>query len=101
MKRWNQQNGCTHQRDKSKGHMVRRGDGEWMTGGQVLTNGDIALLCTRCQVQWIFKPTNNELDFANNAGLMGFPPPEIERCTNRANFLKERPKPPRVLAEAV
>lgn len=99
LKRWAQQNGCTHSRwpagHRNAGESAPRGQGEWTTGGQVSGNV-ISLLCLRCQTTWKFEGTQQEVEYANNSasGLMCFPPPPVERCLNKDQFISVRPVAP-------
>src|SRR5215471_5264840 len=47
-KKWNHQHSCGHSRDKETGADVARGMGKWTTGGQILSDGSVYLLCLRC-----------------------------------------------------
>lgn len=86
-KRYRQQVGCSHSRDPRSGNGVARGSGEWTTGGQRHGDDTITLACLRCGTQWTWKATPQEREYCDNAGLLGFPPPPVERCTNKADFL--------------
>ncbi len=92
-KRYRQQTGCTHSRLSTAagaraGQPAPRGQGEWTTGGQVHGYDTIGLVCLRCSTSWQFKATPQEIEFANQVGLLGFAPPPIERCINKADFEK-------------
>jgi len=80
--------GCTHCRwpagGKQAGMSAPKGQGEWCTAGQIHGSNTIVLLCQRCGWTWIFKGSEAELDYAANAGLLGFPPPPEERCLQTA-----------------
>ncbi len=93
-RRYNQQNNCSHSRDKASGQEVAKGSGAWMTSGQVLSDGNLFLLCLRCQTSWRWVGTHAEMDYASNAGLLGYPPPDIQRCINKQDFLRTRPVAP-------
>ena len=84
--------GCSHSRDGRTGNAVPRGTGEWTTGGQVHGNDTITLSCLRCGTRWTWAATPQEREYANNAGLLGFTPPPIERCINKDDF-----NPPQVV----
>jgi len=105
--RYNRQNNCTHsvyaQGGRRAGQFAPRGEGEWITSGQTHGDGSASIICQRCQTLWRFKPTDQERDYFINSehGLLGYPPPPLARCINRDDFVTERPKPPRTLAEAV
>lgn len=90
--RWRRQNSCTHSRHATTGESVPKGTGVWTTCGQTHGDDSISLICMRCATLWHFQATANERDYANNAGLLGFMPPPLERCLNRADFVT-RPQP--------
>lgn len=90
--RWRRQNSCSHSRHASTGMGVTRGTGIWTTCGQTHGDDSISLICMRCATLWHFKATSEEREYANNAGLLGFEPPPIERCLN-ANDFASRPRP--------
>ena len=101
LKRWNQQRGCSHCRwpmfaGANAGQMAPKGQGEWMTSGQAHGDGTVTIICARCNTRWHFKATANELDYAQNSehGLLGFVPPDISRCLNKDEFLREAPQAP-------
>ena len=82
--RRNRELGCSHTRypathGKLAGHPAPRGQGEWCTGGQIHGYGLIGITCLRCGSHWMFRASQQELAYANDAGLMGFPPPPTER----------------------
>jgi len=99
MQRYNQQHSCTHHRDEKSGQSVAKGNGTPTTSGQVLGSGNILLICLRCSTEWIWQPTREELEYVNNASLLGFPPPSIERCLNRDQFITKPPVKPEVSYE--
>jgi len=78
-------NGCTHCRlpmaaGKNGGNAAPKGQGEWCTSGQLLSDGDTAcLICVRCSWRWHWKVNNQEREYINNQGLYGAPPPPAER----------------------
>jgi hypothetical protein len=90
--RWRRQNSCSHSRHASTGAGVTRGTGIWTTCGQTHGDDSISLICMRCATLWHFKATPEEREYANNAGLLGFEPPAIERCLNKNDFAS-RPRP--------
>lgn len=90
--RWRRQNSCTHCRHQTTGESVQKGTGVWTTCGQSHGDDSISLICMRCATLWHFKGTANEREYANNAGLLGFQPPPIERCLNKDDFAT-RPLP--------
>ena len=92
--RWRRQNSCTHSKNEKTGNPVSKGKGIWCTGGQIHGNSVATLICQRCATIWQFKPTPEERDYIENAegGLLGFPPPPLERCVNRDDFAV-RPAP--------
>ena len=85
--RYRKQTGCSHSRDPRTGNAVPRGMGEWTTGGQPHGDDTITLSCLRCGTQWTWKASPQEREYANNAGLLGFAPPPIDRCLNKADFM--------------
>lgn len=85
--RYRKQVGCSHSRDPRTGNAVARGMGEWTTGGQCHGDDTITLSCLRCGTQWTWKGSPQEREYANNAGLLGFAPPPIDRCINKADFM--------------
>jgi hypothetical protein len=91
--RWLKQNSCSHSRDKNTGEAVRKGTGVWTTGGQMHGDGAASLVCQRCATTWRFRPTPAELEYIQNSssGLMGFAPPDLDRCINRDDFVLRRP----------
>lgn len=74
-------NSCSHCVDKSTGESVPRGQGMWITQGQVHSNDVISIVCLRCATVWYFKGTASERDYSINAehGMLHFPPPSPER----------------------
>lgn len=84
--RYRRQAGCSHSRDPRTGAPVVRGSGEWTTGGQCHGDDTITLSCLRCGTQWTWKGSPQEREYANQAGLLGFAPPPVERCINKADF---------------
>lgn len=95
--RWRRQNSCTHCADSKTGEPVARGTGISTTSGQLHGDGSISLICMRCATHWHFMPTRDEFEYANNAGLLHFRPPAIERCLNRQDFI-QRPAPKEAVA---
>lgn len=87
-KRWRQQASCTHSRDKSTGDAVAKGTGQWTTGGQRHGHDRLSVICLRCGTAWIFKASPNELEYAEQHGLLGYAPPPVERCLNKEDFQK-------------
>ena len=94
--RWRRQNSCTHSRHAQTGEGVPRGTGVWTTSGQVNSDDSISLICMRCATHWLFQASHQEREYAHNAGLLGFPPPPIARCLNKADFV-QRPQPKEVM----
>jgi len=97
MSRWNHQHGCSHSRDKTTGDPVPKGTGVWTTGGQYHSGPDgmtATLVCLRCSTNWKFRITEQEREYIENRGMMGMQPPPIERCTNKEEFLRNRPEDP-------
>ena len=77
--------GCSHSRwpssaGKMGGHAAPRGQGEWATGGQIHGHGLLGLTCLRCGKGWFWMGSPQELDYAESAGLLNFPPPDDSRC---------------------
>lgn len=72
---------CSHCVDPRTGDSVARGQGVWITQGQVHNNDVISLICLRCSTVWYFKGTpaerNASIDGAH--GLAGAAPPPAHR----------------------
>ena len=85
--------GCTHRRwpkgHDLAGHPAPRGQGEWVTGGQLHGSGRqrfAALTCLRgCGATWLFFPSDGEFAYLEDSGMLGWVPPAenrlLERCT--------------------
>lgn len=85
---------CSHCRwpataGKLGGHAAPRGQGEWVTGGQIHGRGIIGLTCLRCGNRWLWQGTQDELEYAESAGLLNFPPPAEERCLTACRHCSE------------
>lgn len=75
-------NGCSHSRHASgklAGHACPKGQGEWVTSGQMHSNGKATMVCERCSTTWHWEPTVAERDYIENAGMLGMAPPEESR----------------------
>lgn len=76
---------CTHSRYPMSagargGLPCPKGQGEWTTGGQTLNNRHIVLICTRCARTWKWEATPEQLQAANDGGLLGIAPPSEDIC---------------------
>lgn len=61
---------CTHRKD----------NGEFATGGQPLSSGQVVIICQRCQKEWQIKPseTNLRMIERGDLSLAGIEPPKEE-----------------------
>ena len=79
--------GCTHSRYPSghrlAGNMCPRGQGEWMTSGQVNSKGIASMICVRCASVWLFKVNTEEMQNIIDGGLAGVAPPEESVCLHQ------------------
>lgn len=75
--------GCTHSRvpqgQRNAGAPCPRGQGEWVTGGQLVGRDEAMLICQRCSWGWKFKTTFEEREYINSVGMLGMPPPPPDR----------------------
>lgn len=67
---------CTHSVDRQTGEPVVRGSGRWTTGGQAYQDGSAALMCTRCQNTWRWRPSAEQYSAIVQNGLYGSAPPD-------------------------
>ena len=88
--KWRRQQACSHCKD-DKGNMVARGAGQWVTSGQGHGDGTWTLICQICATTWHWLPNASERDYLDNAGCMGFAPPQYERLLNKDDFMRQRP----------
>lgn len=75
---------CSHQAypagHKLAGHSCRRGEGNWVTGGQAYQDGTAMLICLRCSSTFHFRPTPEYFNQILQNGLLGEAPPPPEQC---------------------
>ena len=76
--------GCTHSRlpmsaGKYGGHAAPKGQGEWVTGGQMHDDDTATMICQRCSWTWHWKPTLQERQYIEQSGMMGMAPPDESR----------------------
>lgn len=89
---WRRQNSCTHSAHEKTGEAVPKGMGKWTTGGQMHGDESATLICQRCATAWRFKPTREEREYIlNGPGLLGYPPPNMDRLLNRDDFAARPP----------
>lgn len=76
--------GCSHSRyangHKLAGHPCPKGQGEWVTNGQMHSKGVASLICQRCGTAWIFRPDADEVQAIIDGGLSGMAPPDDSKC---------------------
>ena len=80
----NKKRSCTHSRlpmsaGKFGGHSAPKGQGEWVTGGQMHGDDTATLICQRCSWTWHWKPTLQERQYIEQQGMMGMAPPDESR----------------------
>jgi hypothetical protein len=84
--------GCSHSRwpsgHKLAGIACPKGQGEWTTGGQLSgtsTNRIVNQVCQRCGTGWLWRPTEQELNYieSTDSGLSGWPPPDESRVLHQ------------------
>lgn len=83
-RRERQKNGCSHSRypmsaGKLAGENCPRGQGEWLTSGQLHTDGTATTICQRCSNVWHWRPTPQEFQYIIDQGMLGMAPPQEER----------------------
>lgn len=76
--------GCSHCRwpmsaGRNAGSAAPKGQGEWCTSGQIHGYDTIGLICQRCGTVWVYRATPQELEYAQQAGLLGMAPPPDSR----------------------
>lgn len=76
--------GCSHSRypngHRLAGHPCPKGQGEWVTGGQMHSKGVASIICLRCGTAWLFKPDADEVQAIIDGGLVGMAPPNESKC---------------------
>lgn len=79
--------GCTHSRHPSghklAGHPCPRGQGEWVTGGQLHSRGIASVICLRCATTWLFRPRQEDIQGIIDGGLAGVAPPDDDSCLSQ------------------
>ena len=85
---------CSHTRHPASagrmgGYPAPKGQGEWTTSGQAHDNGTISLICLRCNESWTWRATREELQYVNDASLLGFAPADEKRALKQCAWCSE------------